>query len=186
MDDLKIIESCLLGDTKVFSRLIDNYKNMVYNLAYRMSNNSQEAEDISQEAFLHAFQSLARFNPSYKFSTWLYQITLNIIRDKFKRKEIDYVSLDTPVETDDSEFYHQPADFTNNPEQIIDQQEKAQVIQKAILSLPLKYREIIVLRYLQDLSYIEISNILKLPSGTVKIRLYRAREQLRKILLNNI
>jgi RNA polymerase sigma-70 factor (ECF subfamily) len=185
MDDLKIIESCLLGNTQVFSRLIDNYKNIVYNLAYRMSNNSQEAEDISQEAFLRAYQSLAHFNPSYKFSTWLYQITLNIIRDKFKRKEIDYVSLDTPVETDDSEFYSQPADYTHNPEQVIDQQEKAQVIQKAIFSLPLKYREIIVLRHIQDLSYIEIANILKLPQGTVKVRLYRAREQLRKILLNS-
>jgi len=186
MDELKIIESCLLGNTQIFSRLIDNYKNMVYNLAYRMSNSPHEAEDISQEAFLRAYQSLARFNPSYKFSTWLYQITLNIIRDKFKRKEIDYVSLDTPVETDDSEFYRQPADLTNNPEQIIVQQEDSQTIQQAILSLPLKYREVLVLRHLQDLSYIEIANILKLPQGTVKIRLYRAREQLKKILEKNI
>ncbi|MBA7498617.1 ECF RNA polymerase sigma factor SigW [subsurface metagenome] len=186
MDDLKIIEACLLGNTQIFSRLIDNYNNMVYNLAYRMSNNPHEAEDISQEAFLRAYQSLAHFNPSYKFSTWLYQITLNIIRDRFKKKEINYVSLDTPVETDDSEFYPQPEDLTNNPEQIITRREDAQVIQQAIYSLPLKYREVIVLRHLQDLSYIEISNILKIPSGTVKIRLHRAREQLKKILENNI
>jgi len=186
MDDLKIIESCLLGNTQMFSRLIDNYKNMVYNLAYRMSNNFQEAEDISQEAFLRAFQSLTRFNSSYKFSTWLYQITLNIIRDKFKRKEIDEVSLDTPIETDDSEFYLQPADLTNNPEQIITRQGDARAIQKAILSLPLKYREVIVLRHLQDLSYIEITNILKLPTGTVKVRLYRAREQLKRILADSV
>jgi len=129
MDDLKIIESCLLGNTQVFSRLIDNYKNMVYNLAYRMSDNSHEAEDISQEAFLRAYQSLAHFNPSYKFSTWLYQITLNIIRDRFKKKELNYVSLDAPVETDDSEFYLQPADSTNDPEQIITRQEDARAIQ---------------------------------------------------------
>ena len=186
MDDLKIIESCLLGNTQMFSRLIDNYKNMVYNLAYRMSNNPQEAEDISQEAFLHTYQSLARFNPSYKFSTWLYQITLNIIRDKYKKKEIDYVSLDTPVETDDSEFYHQPADLSNNPEQIIAQTENLRTIQHAIYSLPLKYREVIVLRHLQDLSYIEIANILKLPQGTVKVRLYRAREQLKKIIADSM
>ena len=186
MDDLKIIESCLLGNTQIFSRLIDNYKNMVYNLAYRMSNSPHEAEDISQEAFLRAYQSLTHFNPSYKFSTWLYQITLNIIRDKFKRKEIDYVSLDTPVETDDSEFYHQPADLTNNPEQIMAQKEDVRAIQQAIHSLPLKYREVIVLRHLQDLSYIEIANILKLPQGTIKVRLYRAREQLRKILTDSV
>ena len=186
MDDLKIIESCLLGNTQIFSRLIDNYKSMVYNLAYRMSNNAHEAEDISQEAFMRAYQSLAHFNPSYKFSTWLYQITLNIVRDKYKKKEIDYVSLDTPVETGDSEFYHQPADLTNNPEQIFSQRENLQAIQQAIYSLPLKYREVIVLRHLQDLSYIEISNILKLPQGTVKVHLYRAREQLRKILKTSI
>jgi len=159
---------------------------MVYNLAYRMSSNSHEAEDISQEAFLRAYQSLARFNPSYKFSTWLYQITLNIIRDRFKKKELNYVSLDTPIETDDSEFYPQPADSTNNPEQIMTQKEDVRAVQQAIHSLPLKYREVLVLRHLQDLSYIEISNILKLPAGTVKVRLYRAREQLRKILENNI
>ena len=186
MDDLKIIESCLLGNTQMFSRLIDNYKNMVYNLAYRMSNNSHESEDISQEAFLRAYQSLARFNPSYKFSTWLYQITLNIIRDRFKKKELNYVSLDTPIETDDSEFFPQPADSINDPEQIIAQKEDARATQQAILSLPLKYREVIVLRYLQDLSYIEIANILKLPQGTVKVRLYRAREQLKKILETSI
>jgi len=186
MDDLKIIESCLLGNTQMFSWLIDNYKNMVYNLAYRMSSNSQEAEDISQEAFLRAYQSLGRFNPSYKFSTWLYQITLNIIRDRFKKKELNYVSLDTPIETDDSEFYPQPADSTNDPEQIIVRQEDARAVQQAIYSLPLKYREVIVLRHLQDLSYIEIANILKLPQGTVKVRLYRAREQLRKILSDSV
>jgi len=183
MDELKIIESCLLGNTQLFSRLIDNYKNMVYNLAYRMCNNNpQEAEDISQEAFLRAYQSLARFNPSYKFSTWLYQITLNIIRDKFKKKELNPTSLDSPVETDDSEFYPQTPDLTNNPEQIIARKEDAKAVQEAIYALPLKYREVLVLRYLQDLSYIEIANILKLPVGTVKVRLYRAREQLRKIL----
>jgi len=186
MDDLKIIESCLLGNTQVFSRLIDNYKNMVYNLAYRMSNSPHEAEDISQEAFMRAYQSLARFNPSYKFSTWLYQITLNIIRDRLKKKELNYVSLDTPIETDDSEFYPQPEDLTNNPEQIMARQEDAQAVQQAIYSLPLKYREVIVLRHLQDLSYIEIGNILKLPPGTVKVRLYRAREQLKKILETSI
>jgi len=185
MDDLKIIESCLLGNTQIFSRLIDNYKNMVYNLAYRMSNSPHEAEDISQEAFLRAFQSLARFNPSYKFSTWLYQITLNIIRDRFKKKELNYVSLDAPVETDDSKFYPQPANLTDNPEQIITRQEDVQAIQQAIYSLPLKYREVIVLRHLQNLSYIEISNILKLPTGTVKVHLYRAREQLKKILADS-
>ena len=187
MNDLKIIEACLLGNTNMFSRLIDEYKSMVYNLAYRMSNNSQEAEDISQEAFLRAFQSLARFNPNYKFSTWLYQVTLNIIRDRFKKKKVNYSSLDAPKNQNDNdkEYFYQPVDSKQNPEEALAQQEKDRFLQKAIFSLPLKYREIVVLRYLKDFSYIEIASILKIPPGTVKIRLYRAREQLGKILKDN-
>ncbi len=183
MDELKIIELCLLGKTQYFSRLIDNYKHMVYNLAYRMNNNPQEAEDIAQETFLRAYQSLAHFNPSYKFSTWLYQIALNIIRDRLKKKEIHPYSLDTPREGEDTESPSlEPADFTHNPEQIITQREEAQLIQKAINSLPWKYREVLVLRHIQDLSYLEISRLLRLPESTVKIRLFRAREQLKKFL----
>ena len=186
MDDLKIIEYCLLGNTKEFSKLIDKYKNMVYNLTYRMCNNLNDAEDLSQETFLRAFQSLSHFNPSYKFSTWLYQITLNIVRDRFKKKSLNCLSLDAPIETDDSEIYRQHSDQTNNPEEIFSRKEKSRNIESAILSLPLTYREVIVLRHLQNLSYSEISSILRLPAGTVKIRLYRAREQLKRILTDSL
>ena len=186
MDDLKIIERCLLGNREEFSKLIDKYKNMVYNLTYRMCNNLDDAEDLSQEAFLRAFQSLSRFNPSYKFSTWLYQITLNIVRDRFKKRSLNCLSLDASIETDDSEIYlqHPNSDHANNPEEAFSRKEKSKSIEKAILSLPLTYREVIVLRHLQNFSYSEISSILKIPASTVKIRLYRAREQLKKILLN--
>jgi RNA polymerase sigma-70 factor (ECF subfamily) len=184
MDDLKIIECCLLGNREEFSKLIDKYKNMVYNLTYRMCNNLDDAEDLSQEAFLRAFQSLSRFNPAYKFSTWLYQITLNIVRDRFKKKSLNYLSLDAPIETEDSKIYQQHSDSngTSNPEEIFTQQEKSKSIERAILSLPLTYREVVVLRHLQGLSYSEISSILKIPTGTVKIRLYRARQTLKEIL----
>ena len=185
MDELKIIECCLLGNREEFSKLIDKYKNMVYNLTYHMCNNLDDAEDLSQEAFLRAFQSLSRFNPSYKFSTWLYQITLNIVRDRFKKKSLNCLSLDAPIETDDSEIYRQHSDQTNNPEEIFSRKEKSRNIESAILSLPLTYREVIVLRHLQNLSYSEISSILKLPTGVIKVRLFRARQALKKILLNS-
>jgi len=186
MDDLKIIESCLLGNKNIYSRLIDKYKNMIYDLAYRMCNNSHEAEDISQESFLRAYQALSRFNPNYKFSTWLYQITLNVTRDRLKKKTLKPTSLDAPINSNDSDYFHQPADSKHNPEEILTRQEKSHHIQKAIHSLPLKYREVTILRHLKDLSYIEIASILKIPTGTVKIRLYRAREQLREILAENV
>ncbi|GAB4117585.1 MAG: RNA polymerase sigma factor SigW [Candidatus Caldatribacteriota bacterium] len=181
MDELKIIELCLLGKTKYFSRLIDNYRHMIYNLAYRMSNNLQEAEDIAQETFIKAFQYLDHFNPNYKFSTWLYQIALNIIRDRFKKKEIFSYSLDTPKEGADTESLPpEPVDHTHNPEYILTRKEEAELIQRAINALPLKYKEVIILRHIQDLSYLEIARILKLSESTVKIRLFRAREQLKK------
>lgn len=179
MDELKIIECCLLGKSEEFSKLIDKYKNMVYNLTYRMCNNLDDAEDLSQEAFLRAFQSLSRFNPSYKFSTWLYQITLNIVRDRFKKKSLNCLSLDAPMETDDSEIFRQHADHTNNPEEIFSRKEKSKNIERAILSLPLTYREVIILRHLQNLSYSEISSILKIPASIVKVRLYRARQTIK-------
>lgn len=185
MDELKIIECCLLGNREEFSKLIDKYKNMVYNLTYRMCNNLDDAEDLSQEAFLRAFQSLSRFNPAYKFSTWLYQITLNIVRDRFKKKNLNCLSLDVPIETNDSEIYRQHSDHTNNPEEIFSRKEKSKSIERAILSLPLTYREVIVLRHLQNLSYSEISSILKMPTGVIKVRLYRARQALKKILLSS-
>ena len=180
MDDLKIIECCLLGNSEEFSKLIDKYKNMVYNLTYRMCNNLDDAEDLSQEAFLRAFQSLSRFNPSYKFSTWLYQVTLNIVRDRFKKKSLNCLSLDAPIETDDSEIYLQHSDHTNNPEEIFAQKEKSRNVERAILSLPLTYREVIILRHLQNLSYSEISSILKIPTSLVKVRLYRARQMFKE------
>lgn len=182
MDELKIIESCLLGNVNLFSHLIEKYKNMVYDLAYRMCNNCQEAEDVSQEAFLRAYQALSRFNPKYKFSTWLYQVTLNIIRDRLKKKKIKPISFDAPNNYNDSDYFHQAPDSKHDPEKIITKQEKINYVQQAILSLPLKYREVTVLRHLKDLSYVEIGLILKIPTGTVKIRLYRAREQLKIIL----
>ena len=182
MDDLKIIELCLLRNINAFSLLIDKYKSMVYNLAFRMCNNSQEAEDISQDAFIRAYQSLERFNPNYKFSTWLYQVTLNIIRDKLKKKAVNYHSLDAPITPDNPDYFYQPADSKSSPAEILAQQEKSNLVKQAILSLPIKYREVTVLRHLQDLSYIEIATILKIPIGTVKVRIYRARELLRKNL----
>lgn len=187
MDDLKIIECCLLGNSEEFSKLIDKYKNMVYNLTYRMCNNLDDAEDLSQEAFLRAYQSLSRFNPSYKFSTWLYQITLNIVRDRFKKKNLNCLSLDAPIETDDSEIHlqHSDPDYANNPEEVFSRKEKSRNIERAILSLPLTYREVIVLRHLQSLSYSEISSILKIPTGVVKVRLYRARQMFKENLLNS-
>jgi RNA polymerase sigma-70 factor, ECF subfamily len=181
-NELKYIEACLLGDTRAFARLVERYKTMVYSLAFQMSNNYHDAEDIAQEAFLKAYQSLTRYNSHYRFSTWLYQITLNIIRDRYKKNRIRIPS--SSLEESLLEKGWKTIDENNNqgnPENKIIERERQERIRKVISKLPLKYREIMVLRHFHDLSYSELSQILKLPMSSVRVRLFRAREKFKKI-----
>lgn len=184
--DNLLIEQCLKGQQSSFSELIDKYKNLVFNLAYRMTCNLQDAEDISQEVFIRVYKSLSNFNPRYKFSTWLYQMTLNLCRDRFRKGKIPSISLDTPPnEGDQKDFNSLIADPKNNLEETFLQAEQTNFINDLIASLPLKYREVIILRHLRDLSYEEMSKILNISLGSVKTRLFRAREKLREILKNS-
>mgnify|MGYP006298435895 CR=1 FL=1 len=182
-NDLEIIESCLLGNKQEFALLVDKYKNMVYQLALRMSGNYHDSEDIAQEAFIKAFHSLRHYNPSFRFSTWLYRITLNIIRDRIKKKGLKT----QPLEQNQGEqkWHHQKIHQSagdNNPENKITRQEDRQDLQTAILSLSVSHREIIILRHIQNLSYHEIARILNISLNTVKVRLHRSRRELKKIL----
>ena len=181
--DNLLIEQSLKGQQSSFSELIDKYKNLVFNLAYRMTNNLNDAEDISQEVFIRVYKSLYNFNPNYKFSTWLYQMTLNLCRDRFRKGKIPSVSLDAPLKEDDQkDFSSIIPDNQNNPEEIFIGVEQTNFINDLITSLPLKYREVIILRHLRDLSYEEMSKILNISLGSVKTRLFRARELLKNKL----
>ena len=181
-----LIEQCLKGQQSSFSELIDEYKNMVFSLSYKMTNSLEDAEDISQEVFIRVYKSLYNFNPRYKFSTWLYQLTLNICRDRFRKGKIPSVSLDTPPNKDDQkDFSSIIPDNQNNPEDIIMGVEQTNFINDLITSLPLKYREVIILCHLKDLSYDEMSKILNISLGSVKTRLFRARELLKNKLKKN-
>ena len=181
-----LIEQCLKGQQSSFSELIDEYKNMVFSLSYKMTNSLEDAEDISQEVFIRVYKSMYNFNPNYKFSTWLYQITLNICRDRFRKGKIPSVSLDTPLNKDDQKDLRSIIpDNQNNPEDIIMGVEQTNFINDLITSLPLKYREVIILRHLKDLSYDEMSKILNISLGSVKTRLFRARELLKNKLKKN-
>lgn len=184
--DNLLIEQCLKGQQSSFSELIDEYKNMVFSLSYKMTNSLEDAEDISQEVFIRVYKSLYNFNPNYKFSTWLYQMTLNLCRDRFRKGKIPSVSLDTPLNKDDQKDLRSIIpDNQNNPEDIIMGVEQTNFINDLITSLPLKYREVIILRHLKDLSYDEMSKILNISLGSVKTRLFRARELLKNKLKKN-
>jgi len=151
-----------------------------------MTNSLEDAEDISQEVFIRVYKSLYNFNPRYKFSTWLYQMTLNLCRDRFRKGKIPSVSLDSPLNKDDQKDLRSIIpDNQNNPEDIIMGVEQTNFINDLITSLPLKYREVIILRHLKDLSYDEMSKILNISLGSVKTRLFRARELLKNKLKKN-
>jgi RNA polymerase sigma-70 factor, ECF subfamily len=178
----KRIKQVIKGDQNAFGDVIDIYKDKVFQICYRMLGNRHEAEDISQEAFLRAYVNINRFNMDLKFSTWLYRIATNLCIDRIRKKKPDYY-LDAEVPgTDGLNMYSQISSDSRLPEEDVESLELQAVIQREISKLPEKYRSVIVLKYIEELSLNEISEILELPLGTVKTRIHRGREALRKQL----
>jgi len=178
------IKQVLKGDQSAFADIVEIYKDKVYQLCYRMLGNRHEAEDMAQEAFIRAYVNISRFNINLKFSTWLYRIATNLCIDRIRKKKPDYY-LDAEVSgTDGLTMYSQVAADTSLPEDDLENLELQETIQKEISKLPEKYRSVIVLKYIEELSLNEISEILDIPLGTVKTRIHRGREALRHQLRN--
>ena len=170
------------GDKQAFSEIVELYKHRVFQVCYRMLGNRQEAEDISQEAFMRAYIHLDRFQMNRKFSTWIYRIATNLCIDRIRKKKPDYY-LDAEISGSDGlTMYSQVAASTPLPEDEAEKNEIQNRIYKEIRNLSEKYRAVIVLKYMEELSLQEISEILELPLGTVKTRIHRGREALRKQL----
>lgn len=180
----KRIKQVLKGDQNAFADIVSLYQHKLYQVCYRMLSNKQEAEDIAQEAFVRAYMNLHTFDQKRKFSTWLYRIATNLCIDRIRKKKPDYY-LDAEVTgTDGLDMYSQIAVDDQLPEETIVQMELQERIQYEIGRLPDKYRSVIVLKYIEELSLQEISEILDMPLGTVKTRIHRGREALRKQLNN--
>lgn len=170
------------GDQNAFGEIVELYKDKVYQICFRMMGNRQEAEDLAQEAFVRAFVNIHSFNIQMKFSTWLFRIATNLCIDRLRKKKPDY-HLDAEVAgTDGLNMYSQIASDVARPEDEVESLELQETIQEEISKLPEKYRSVIVLKYIEELSLKEISEILDLPIGTVKTRIHRGREALRKQL----
>ncbi|RTE11437.1 RNA polymerase sigma factor SigW [Paenibacillus whitsoniae] len=170
------------GDRNAFAELVELYKDKIFHLAYRMLNNKQEAEDAVQETFLRVYTNLHRYDENQKFSTWIFRIGTNLCIDKLRRRRNTY-SLDAEMsDGEGADFYAMlPSDEDTPEEQLIVSETQAQ-IHRAIASLPEKYKSIVVLRYLHDMSLQEISDVLDMPVTTIKTRVHRGREYLRKKL----
>ncbi|MNH88638.1 ECF RNA polymerase sigma factor SigW [compost metagenome] len=182
--DTRLAKLARKGDQGAFAEIVDLYKDKLFHLAYRMLNNRHEAEDIVQETFLRVHKNWMRYDENQKFSTWIYRIATNLCIDRLRKRKPSY-SLD--AEMNDQEgmdgYTLIPGD-NRTPESEYLVSETRETIHSAIESLPAKYKSVMVLRYLQELSLQEISDVLGMPVTTVKTRVHRGREFLRKKLEN--
>jgi RNA polymerase sigma-70 factor, ECF subfamily len=170
------------GDQSAFEDIVSFFQSKIYQHCYRMLGNAHEAEDIAQEAFIRAYVNIHSFDEKRKFSTWLYRIATNLTIDRIRKRKPDYY-LDAEIKgTEGLNMYSQMADQGRLPGEEVESMELQRYIHQEISELPPKYRSIIMLRYLEEFSLQEISDILDIPLGTVKTRIHRGREALRKRL----
>ncbi|MBR2852240.1 MAG: sigma-70 family RNA polymerase sigma factor, partial [Anaerotignum sp.] len=172
------------GDMLAFEELILKHEKIVYNVALRMMNHSEDAKDISQEVFLKAYRSLGNFDERSQFSTWLYRITHNTCIDEMrKRKGKQSYSLEEELENEEGSMQRQIADEGDTPEESLLREEQKSEILQALDTLSEEHKAAVILRDVKGLSYEEIAEILELSLGTVKSRISRARNQLKKEIL---
>ena len=162
--------------------LVRKYEKLVSTCAYSIVGNTEDALDVSQETFLKVYKSIGSFKGESEFSTWIYRIAKNTALDFVRRRKQNTVSIDSSGEENEG-FDIADESESASPEKKVLQKEKVQILRKAIDSLSEEHREIIILRDMNDYSYEAIAESLGIETGTVKSRLFRAREQLRKILL---
>ena len=172
------------GDQSAYASLMNNYRDSLYFAMLKMTRNAIDAEDLTLEAFGKAFKNLERYTPEYAFSTWLFKIATNNCID-YLRKKKQYNNHQNTELDKDSSLSENFAYDAKNPEQDLINEQKIKLMRNLIKTLKPRYRNIVELRYLQELSYEEISEILDLPIGTVKVQLFRARDFLFNILKNS-
>lgn len=181
-----LIKKAKRGDLRAFEELITHYEPIVYNIIYRMMNNIDDTYDLSQETFIKVYKKIYQFDGKSKFSTWLYRIATNTCLDEIRRRKgKDTFSIDQTIELEDGQIPSQQVDKNENVEEKILDKEKKQIIQEALNEMNESHRVILVMRDIKNLSYEEISEILGLSLGTVKSRISRARQALKKVLMQD-
>jgi RNA polymerase sigma-70 factor, ECF subfamily len=182
-DEAQMIASILAGDRELYHQLIQPYELSVYRMAMSFVKNETEAEDVAQEAFLKAFRDLANFRGESKFSTWLISITLNEARRRLRRQStVRMESLDEPQEEGAKVSPALLRDWREIPSESLERREVRALLQKAIEQLSPIYREVLVLRDIEELSVEETAGALAISISSVKVRLHRARIMLQKDL----
>ena len=181
ISDLELIASAMSGREAGFEGLVRRYQRPITGYIFRMLGDYEASLDVSQEVFIKVYNSLSRYSSEYKFSTWLYRIAHNAAIDHMRRNSVNPQSLET--ENADGTYQLQIESPNPSPEQDRERSEWRVEIDHVVKRLPAVYRELIFLRHSRDLSYDEIADVTGLPLGTVKNRLFRAREMMRDIFV---
>lgn len=182
-EDFELVHRAQAGDQNAYAKLMSRYKDSIYFLLLKMVHNEDDANDLTIEAFGKAFSNLAKYTPDFAFSTWLYKIALNNCIDFIRKKKIETLSLYDSTENDQGETYSIDVQSTApDPEERYIKHQRNKLLREIIDKINPKYRLLIELRYYDELSYEEIAEKTKLPLGTVKAQLFRAKNLLYQIL----
>jgi len=181
-EDEAAVRAVLDGDIDRFAELVRRHQRPIINFLYRMVGDFELALDLSQDVFVRVYGSLGRFDPRYRFTTWLYRIASNCAIDHLRRRRPIVTSLDAPQFLEDGEVVAQPRGHEPDPARQYEAREELDRLERSIEKLPADYRELVLLRHAAHLSYEEMAKATRRPLGTVKNRLFRAREALRTLM----
>ncbi|MGQ9897085.1 MAG: RNA polymerase sigma factor, partial [Acidobacteriota bacterium] len=176
--DLELVERALEGEHRAFEVLVRRWERPIFSLAYRLSGSDEDARDVCQETFLSAFRHLKSFRGEAKFSSWLYRIALNAWHSRQRRSPVENLSLEEQAET----FGFDPADTSHTLDEQLLEDERAQLVRRALAALPAEMRQVVVMKEYEGLKFHEIAEVLGIPVSTVKTRLYTGLTLLRRRL----
>lgn len=184
IEDDKFVSDALAGNEDSYKKLVDKYDRPIFFHIRKMIKEKEMVEDLVQEVFIKAFKNLKTYSNEYAFSTWLYRIATNHTIDYLRKKKLQTFSINDPIRTKDGDMEVQLPDESFATDEPIIKKERKAIVQNAISNLPEKYRAVIQMRHMEELSYDEIAVELDLPLGTVKAHIFRARELLYKALID--
>ena len=179
--DEELVSGVLEGDRERFGDLVERYQGRLVNYLFRLLRNLDEAHELAQEVFLKVYQVLDRYDPQYKFSTWLFRVAQNAAIDQIRRRRLKLVSLHQEDALGEARDWDLPSP-ERGPYGHLRNQERGEALQEAIDALPWEYRELILLRHMGELPYEEIARLKRMPLGTVKNKLFRGRQMLKERL----
>lgn len=179
LEDRELVAAAQRNESYAFVKLTKKYRKTVYYMLLRMVKNADDAEDLTQDAFAKAFNSIGKFDAKYAFSTWLFRIATNNCIDFIRKKRVQTVSIDTPFNSDEDDgLLIDIKDPSPDPNGLMLKDQRKEYLQLALARVPFKYRQLLELRYFKEYSYDEIAQAIEIPLGTVKAQLFRAREML--------